>query len=288
MLQRILMPTDGSPESQKPLAMASQLARAQDAELTLVTVIEEPTFTGTDETFILPADAYQEVVDAMLQGAQTNLGKLQDRLRAENVRVSTVILKGHSAAALLDYVEQERPDLVVMATHGRTGLERFALGSVTDRMVREGKAPVLVTRMSTEPHNSLDRALVMLDGSGLAEEVLPLVEALAGQPFKHITLFRTVSSPADQEVAASYLRGVQGRLELRGLPIEIQVEVGDPRPNVERAAKDADVVVVCTRGEGGFDRLRHGSVAEHVMRECSTPALMVRAETAPHRGTTVP
>src|SRR5207253_2379404 len=125
---------------------------------------------------------------------------------------------------------------------------------------------VLVTRMASEPSDQLQRALVMLDGSGLAEEVLPLVSTLAGKPLQHLTLYRVVPEPGDRAAAATYLEGVAAGLGASGATTEIKVDLGDPRPNVERAATEVDLVILCTHGRGGFDRLRQGSVAEHVMR----------------------
>lgn len=276
-MQRILMPSDGSAESEKPLFIASRIAKAQGAEVALVTVVEEPTFIGTDDTMALAPDVYQDMIDAMQEGAKRGLSRLQARLEDENVKVSSAILRGHAAASLLDYEKQVKPDLVVMATHGRTGLARFAMGSVTDRLVREGIAPVLVTRMSTEPSGSLERALLMLDGSGRAEQALPLIESLAGKPIEKVTLYRVVGNPADRGAAGAYLEGVAARLARAGLQTEMMVDIGDPGVTIEHAVKDSDVVVLCTRGEGGFDRLRHGSIAEHVVRNVGTPTLLVRA-----------
>ncbi|MSQ24576.1 MAG: universal stress protein [Chloroflexi bacterium] len=276
MLQRILVPTDGSPESEKPVPIAAQLAQAQGGEVMLVSVVERPSFTGSEEGYAMPPDIYQAMVDAMEGGTRQALEKLQAVLQSQSIPVSATILRGQAASSLLDYEKKYNPDLVVMASHGRTGLARFAMGSVTGRLVRDGTAPVLVTRMSTEFSGSLDRALVMLDGSGRAEESLPLVESLAGKPFKQIKLFRVVPNPADRSAAHTYLEGVAARFTKTGVDTEIVVDIGDPRPTIERAAKDADLVVLCTRGEGGFDRLRHGSVADHVLRGLGTPTLLVR------------
>jgi nucleotide-binding universal stress UspA family protein len=70
---------------------------------------------------------------------------------------------------------------------------------------------------------------------------------------------------------------VAGKLQDCGATIELKVDVGDARANVERVGKEADVVILCTHGRSGFDRLRHGSVAEHVMQTIDRPALLVRA-----------
>ena len=278
MLQRIVMPTDGSIESEKPLSVATQLARAQDAELTLLRVVEELHYHDAEGSAAVSAEIYEEVIRGQQQDAIRSLDRIEQRLLGEGVRVTSEVRRGNAVSELFDYLASNKPDLVVMATHGRTGLARFAMGSVTDRMVREGSAPVLVTRMGTEPSSRLDRALVMLDGSGVAEEVLPLVTALAGKPLQHLTLYRVVADPGDRSAAATYLEGAATHLAATGITVETKIDLGDPRANIERAAEDVDLVILCTHGRSGLDRLRHGSIAEHVMHTVDAPALLVRAK----------
>ena len=279
MLQHIVMPTDGSAESEKPLTFATQLARANDAQLTLMRVVEEMVYTADEDALntVEMYQQYEQVTQDMARQAQSEVHALAQRLQAEGIRARAEVRRGNPSGDLLDYIDEEHPDLVVMATHGRTGLARFTLGSVADRIIREGSAPVLVTRRSLEATGRLEHGLVMLDGSGVAEEVIPLVTELAGKPFQRLTLYRVVNNPRNQGAATTYLEGVAGQLQDRGATIELKVDVGDARANVERVGKDVDVVILCTHGRTGFDRLRHGSVAEHVIQNIDHPALLVRA-----------
>jgi len=273
------MPTDGSAESEKPLTFATQLARANDAQLTLMRVVEEMVYTADEDALntVEMYQQYEQVTQDMARQAQSEVHALAQRLQAEGIRARAEVRRGNPSGDLLDYIDEEHPDLVVMATHGRTGLARFTLGSVADRIIREGSAPVLVTRRSLEATGRLEHGLVMLDGSGVAEEVIPLVTELAGKPFQRLTLYRVVNNPRNQGAATTYLEGVAGQLQDRGATIELKVDVGDARANVERVGKDVDVVILCTHGRTGFDRLRHGSVAEHVIQNIDHPALLVRA-----------
>jgi len=279
VLQHIVMPTDGSAESEKPLTFATQLARANDAQLTLMRVVEEMVYTADEDALntVEMYQQYEQVTQDMARQAQSEVHALAQRLQAEGIRARAEVRRGNPSGDLLDYIDEEHPDLVVMATHGRTGLARFTLGSVADRIIREGSAPVLVTRRSLEATGRLEHGLVMLDGSGVAEEVIPLVTELAGKPFQRLTLYRVVNNPRNQGTATTYLEGVAGQLQDRGATIELKVDVGDARANVERVGKDVDVVILCTHGRTGFDRLRHGSVAEHVIQNIDHPALLVRA-----------
>lgn len=276
MIQRIMVPTDGSSESEQAMPIAERVALAQRAEVLLVQVVPYPIVF--DHYSSINPDVYQEILEAAEDDAEANLGRLKARFEDHGVRATPMHLHGSPAACLLDTEREQRADLVVMGTHGRTGLARFALGSVVDRMVREGTKPVLIAR-STSLEPSLRSALLMLDGSGVAEEAVPMVEMLAGRPIEKVKLFRAVDDPADRGAAATYLDGVSARLTAAGLETEVLVELGDPTMLARRVAQDMDLVVLCTHGRGGFDRFRHGSVADRVVRVVEKPVLLVRAGT---------
>lgn len=273
MFERILVPTDGSPESERAIPVAQQIAAAHGAEVLLAQVVQHPQLS--DEDF-QSAELYQQLLDTLTSTAQANLAILAARFKSSGVRVAQSLLFGSPAFVLMGIEETQHPDLVVMSTHGRTGLARFALGSVADRLVREGTTPVLVVRQPALPAN-LATALLMLDGSGVAEQALPMIEALADHPIRAVKLFRAVTDPWDVGAAGSYLMGVADRLAQTGLKTETLVDLGEPTLCIERAAREADLVVLCTHGRGGFDRFRHGSVAEGVVRQVEKPVLLVRA-----------
>jgi nucleotide-binding universal stress UspA family protein len=274
MLERIMVPTDGSTESEQALTIARQVAAAQGAEVLLVQIVPYPLLL--DNYSIVSADVYQQVLDATAEEARVNLGRLKADFEEQGVRATAMFLRGSVAACLLDAEQEHKVDLVVMATHGRSGLARFALGSVADRMVREGTSPVLIAR-NADGEASLKTALLMLDGSGVAEEAVTMVEVLARRPLERVKLFRAVDDPDDRNAAATYLQAVSARLAAAGLETEVTVDLGDPISLVRRAAQGTDLVVLCTHGRGGVDRFRHGSVADRVVREAEKPVLLVRA-----------
>jgi nucleotide-binding universal stress UspA family protein len=278
MWQRILVPTDSSAFSEQAMPFAAALAQAQGAELLLVQVAPFPHLPlQVDEVNLASAEVYDEVFEDTKATAQTSLLARAEQLRATGLAVRTILAQGSPAAALLDVERGEQPDAVVMATHGHTGLTRLALGSVAERMVREGTCPVLLVRQGETPTAQLHRALVLLDGSGVAEQALSLVQILAGHPIRTIQLFRVVADPDDRGAAHTYLEGVAAQLAPTGLACELVVEVGEPSHLISRAATAADLVILCTHGRSGFDRLRHGSVAEHIIRQVDRPVFLVRA-----------
>jgi nucleotide-binding universal stress UspA family protein len=278
MLSRIMVPTDGSEESEKAIPVAGQIARAHNAEAVVVRVIEPHVWDYPAAEGPIDPQSYETLMNAIEDQAKSELGHAQERLAAQSVKARGLAPQGYAASELLDLEQTERPDLVVMATHGRTGLARFALGSVADRLVREGTVPVLLVRRATAGEVRLETAVVMLDGSGVAEQVLPIVDELLGKPLQAVTLFRSVSDPDDREAARTYLMAVAGRMTGLSGKAHVVVDGGDPRHTITRVARDHDLVVLCTHGHGGFDRLRHGSVAEAVVRNIENPVLLVRAK----------
>jgi nucleotide-binding universal stress UspA family protein len=272
-----MVPTDGSEESEKAIPVAGQIARAQNAEVVVVRVIEPHVWDYSAAEAPMDPATYESFVRAIEDQARSELAHAQERLAAEFVKARGLAPQGYAASELLDLEQTERPDLVVMATHGRTGLARFALGSVADRLVREGTVPVLLVRRATPVDAKLETAVVMLDGSGVAEQALPIMDELMGKPLQSVTLFRSVSDPDDREAARTYLMAVAGRMAGLSGRVRVVVDVGDARHTIERVARDHDLIILCTHGHGGFDRVRHGSIAEAVVRNVDNPVLLVRA-----------
>ena len=277
MLKRILFPTDGSVAGDVPLELAATIADAHRAEVTVAQVVDIPAWWQLDEEPGWSPETYEQLLTTMEQAAQEEIDRRLAQLGAAGVQASGELLHGPVALALLDLEERLQPDLVVMATHGRTGLARFALGSVTDRIVREGATPVLIVRSFGPPVESLSVALVPLDGSEVAEQALPMVEALATGPVHQIRLLRAVGPGEDETAAREYLEAARNRLRPLEMPIEILVSRQPPVDAITSASTGANLVVLATHGRGGLDRLRHGSVANAVVHHTNLPVVLVRA-----------
>lgn len=141
MYDRILFPTDGSDGAAAALEHAIDLALSTEATLHVLYVVEE-THVAIEAS---PADvlgALEAAGERALEGART---------RAENAGVSSVqgsIGSGSPYRGILDYADEHEIDLIVMGTHGRRGIDRYLLGSVTEKVVRTADCPVLTVRAS--------------------------------------------------------------------------------------------------------------------------------------------
>lgn len=148
----ILLPLDGSPVHEPALAVAAEIARACDANLHLFTVV--PT-AGTlsperSATSVLLPSTMAAVLDMAQGSAVEYLQNTMNGLVAKGLKVSAEVVRGDSAQCILDETSTLRPDLVVLATHGRTNLVEFWTGGVTPKILSHSTAPVLLVRVMGE------------------------------------------------------------------------------------------------------------------------------------------
>lgn len=288
-IRRMLVPLDGSALAERALPLAVTVARATQASMTLARVIQSSAWGGPRLGDIIAPQVITEILEDEAREARRYLDGVAERLRARQIAVaSTIIAHGEPGTALLEAERTAEADLVVMATHGRTGLGRATMGSVADHVLRKGQAPVLLARAEGEERQevSLARALIPLDGSALAEEALTAIPALAGALIGRLTLAQVVNLEAlagEAEEAQCYLSEVRGRLtrSLHGAVAEIATVVlyGEaPEQIVSRAARaGCDLIVMATHGRGGLSRVAFGSTADAVLRAAEMPILLMRA-----------
>ncbi|MHB8575974.1 MAG: universal stress protein [Dehalococcoidia bacterium] len=141
-VRRILLPVDGSPRSEQALAVALEFVKIFNATLEIVQVapLSAMLFAGAAEAYV------PEGLDARLEeAAEDYLTEMRKRVPAET-KVEAYVLRGSAADCILDHAAESKADLIVMTTHGRTGMSRWALGSVADRVLRGGTLPVLLVR----------------------------------------------------------------------------------------------------------------------------------------------
>ena len=143
MYSQILVPTDGSPASDAAIEHAIDLARQYDATLHALYVVDGAAYST------LEAGA-QVVVDALESEGEEATRRVAAAAERAGVGCETTVATGTAYSAIRDYVDERAIDMVVMGTHGRKGLDRYLLGSVTERVVRTSDVPVLTVRQQTD------------------------------------------------------------------------------------------------------------------------------------------
>lgn len=139
MYDEILVPTDGSPASEAAIDHAVDLASTYGARLHALYVVDAAAFSSVEAGTELVAEALETE-------GQEAVSRVEDRATAAGVAVVTSVQSGSAHRSILGYVEDNDVDLVVMGTHGRQGVERFLLGSVTERVVRTADVPVMTIK----------------------------------------------------------------------------------------------------------------------------------------------
>jgi nucleotide-binding universal stress UspA family protein len=193
---------------------------------------------------------------------------------------------GEPSDAILQVAGREQADLIVMATHGRSGLARSVLGSVTDRVALHSNVPVVVVRpgpgaaLSAPAGLAVRWVLVPLDQSELSESALPHACAIAsvfGARLKLLTVIPPWASPSQVDTAERYQQAVSSRLDIPAERLSRRVTSGDPQSEISAQLQllpDA-MVVMTTRGASGLRRWLRGSVTDAVIRSALAPTMVV-------------
>jgi nucleotide-binding universal stress UspA family protein len=149
LFQKILVPLDGSPLAECVLPYIETLAQGCEMkEITLLRVCERP-IIPSDYPSDIPVDwdrHVKEIVEYSENQCNLYLGKIQQGLQNASVPVKTVSLVGDVARSIVDYAKKTEVDMIVMASHGRSGVSRVAYGSVADRVFRTSCVPILMVR----------------------------------------------------------------------------------------------------------------------------------------------
>lgn len=310
MPRSILVPVDGSNFAEHALPYALGIARRTGAHLHLALVhvpfeIVSPSYPLAEE--LAEREALQRDEDAAY------LERLVQRTGSSDVTVRPALLRGHVAAAIGRFVEEESVDLVVMTTHGRGGLQRAWLGSTADSLIRRLMIPLLLVRPAEETREldpesdaSFSRVIAALDGSSTAERALRDAIDLGIAGDAAISLAHVLQPPitayspyiphaiqiTQDEVAARrrgmerYLVGLEEAPWLAGRRItkELRVDYHAAHAILELAKKtEADLIVLGTHGRGGLRRMILGSVADKVIRGTHRPVLVHRGVGANER-----
>lgn len=144
-IERVLMPYDGSELARQALPIARELATDAQASLIVVQAVS-PTVEAYPSLLTQPAPQYGAVLSALHEQARRDLQALAHDMREIGLSVTTIVESGHAAEVIVDEANRRNASLIVMATHGRGGLRRWALGSVADKVLHAAHIPLVLVR----------------------------------------------------------------------------------------------------------------------------------------------
>lgn len=147
MYNKILVPLDGSKLAEIALSHAESLATRYQAELILLTVIDPPTVTGRDG---IAVDLFQQEMDTKIEGAETYLKALKNQFEKRKIKTKTIVTTGSVVRNIVDTAHGESVDLVLIASHGHSGLKRVFFGSVAAGVLNRIEQALMVIRQPLE------------------------------------------------------------------------------------------------------------------------------------------
>lgn len=288
-LKSVLVPLDGSPLAEDALPFAEEFSKRLGIEVNLFHVCEPG---GEDSRHM----------------CQAYVDRAADRLQMDKpLPIQSLAVTGKAADEIIDHAKDNDIDFILMATHGRSGIGRWLMGSTADKVLRASPVPVLLVRagdsLTAARVQEMGRTLLVpLDGSEHAESVLPYVEALAagnGPVKTRIILLRVYERPfvtADypmpdweehverivgqfRKTAEDYLAKLREKLP-GSLDVRTEVLEGNPADQIIRyAQKQAlEMIVMATHGNSAIAQWEFGGTADKVVRNSRSPVFLVKPE----------
>jgi nucleotide-binding universal stress UspA family protein len=310
MYSKVIVPLDGSELSSQALPYAQLVARSLSAPIELVQAYDilPPGMLGTQSQSVI-----DQITDSARDRAAGSLEPVRETLAADGHSVSAFVQRGSAAEAIVAQASTDPTALVVMCTHGRGGIARWVLGSVTDRVLHTIPNPMLIVRSTVtgpaSPESSLQKVVVPLDGSPLAESALPHAATIATALSAGIHIIRVTPTPdryrqqllaytsdmsgipeynatsaeelvaADADEVAVYLEDVKNRLATdhsHAVTGEHIVHQNVAQAIIDQSTAQPSLVAMTTHGRGGVGRMVLGSVTDRVVRHANVPILVMR------------
>ncbi|MFQ5457355.1 MAG: universal stress protein [Myxococcota bacterium] len=295
-LTRILVGIDASPASTRAFEAALAVASRTRARLTIAHLMPSvvPIYAA------LPLDLSSELKvreERAKKNVRRRLGTLVARAEKAGITAEAVLREADPAAGLLAIAKKTRSSLVVIGSHGRGGAAHLLLGSVSEKVLRESRCPVLVIKRSKWRRKG--RVLIALDGSPMAVRVARGGAAIAAQLGARVSVLhvledtRWVAEAAASAQPAAILRAitklgidrarkdVAATLRKAGVKVrraDVLIREGRPQDVIARTAARGAItcIIVGTHARAGATRLLLGSVAESVARRAPAPVLVLK------------
>ncbi|MFC1939489.1 universal stress protein [Chloroflexota bacterium] len=310
MYKKVLVPLDGSVLAEAVFTYAKELAGRLGIEVILLNIS-----TAEEREFMPMHRAYvEQAAETVRSQAIEVQKKTGSKAGSRPVKVRGELVEGYPAEEILRYAEKNAIDFILLATHGRSGLKRWTIGSVADKILRASEVPIFLVRAGIADEIAYDKwprikIVAPLDGSGLAEAVLPHVEMLAKQwdaESVEVVLLRVCEPPTtpsyyvselpevplswgdyiQQETARckqlsnDYLAGIEKRFKDTGFTVKSEILVGKAADEiVDYVRKNPfSLVVMATHGRSGISRWIYGSVTDNVLQGVSSPVFLIRTQ----------
>jgi nucleotide-binding universal stress UspA family protein len=289
--RKILVPLDGSEIAEKALPFVKSIARLKNSNVILFAVSLTVFVDRRDRLFT----SYLEVT--------------AKELSEEGIKATTATSYGDVAREIVKYANDNKIDLIVMATHGYSRAKQWMFGSITQKVLYGTRVPVLLIK-SKSPDVSVEfsRILLPLDGSPFSESAFPYVVGLAKNTNKEILLLHICEPPIVpsygsrpinptwqkhrddmwremEGLSTSYLKKTMAALKKKGIKAKsrvIRAQSSDVVKTIMQVSKEEniDLIIIATRGRSGVSSWVYGGIANKIVDEFSQPILLIRPTTS--------
>jgi nucleotide-binding universal stress UspA family protein len=303
-IRRILCPVDLSEHSRHALDHALAIARSHDSAVTVLHVSP-----------LMPVAAYAPMsgmpayVGLTPETRQALMRSLEEFAAGGQPSVASTleIAEGEPAAVIVAAADEIAADLIVLGTHGRSGFERWVLGSITEKVLRKARCPVLTVptraRNAAAEIVAFGHIVCAVDFSDCSMHGLDYAIALAEEARAALSVIHVIELPPDipRELHETVMLGPRNRHEYialaeeegrarltdavhdqvrAGLTVDTVLGAGKPYREILRVAAEhhADLIVVGVHGRGAIDRMFFGSTTQHLVRQATCPVLTIRTD----------
>ena len=297
MINHILVPLDGSELAECVLPHLMAIAPVTGARVTLIHVLER---THSPHGNAAPVDLLGWHMQK--QESQAYLDRIAERLRTVKLEVELTILEGNPAEALIEFARSSEADLLLLSTHGRTGLSEWNVSSVVQKiLLRSYKSILLIRAYETPPLEvRYNQLFLAIDGSTRAEYILPFAISLAQSHQSNVTLGMVIQKPQtmqrfplseedaawiqqftekNQNEASHYLDQLATQLSLKNVQADVKIVVSENALGaVYDMAEDsrADLIMIAAHGYSGERRWPYGSIAASLIAYGRTPLMIMQ------------
>jgi nucleotide-binding universal stress UspA family protein len=294
MFDPILVPLDGSQLAECVLPYVHSIGQASHAKIMLLHVLDKNRAGASAQLF----DLVNWQIDKT--EAKQYLERIGDRLQESGLRAETTILEGLVAESITEFAQSQEMKLVILSSHGRSGLSKWGISSVTHKIILSAPTSVLIVRAPQAKEQPFGRILVPLDGSWRAENVLPMVTLLARFHKSQIQVVHVVKIPdmahhmppvqedidlsnriveRNREEALHYLDQVQSRSPLAGIDVQSHLIVSsNPTVALHELVdrEQIDLVALSAHGHSENNQWPYGSMVNNFILYGKAPLLIVQ------------
>ncbi len=269
-LEKLLVCTDSSPASHGAVIAALDLARTCRSQVYVLEVLEY----NLGYTGLAP-----EAVVQWEQEVAADLSGIKAEAQAQGVPVETLIRRADQAfAAIVEEADKLQADLIIMGRHGKRGLTKLLMGSVTERVI--GLSPVNVLVVPQDWPLAWERILIASDGSPYSEAAWEAALEMVRRLDARLIAVSAAREEGELPEAEALVQRMLMRANRQGIPLEIHVSVGAPDDVIVQTAQStqADLIVMGSHGRTGLKRLLMGSTTARVIGQTPCPVLVVKRQ----------